>query len=147
MAVPTLYLHAAATWSMVGLIWFVQVVHYPLFANVSDSFAHYEQIHQQRTTWVVAPLMLAELATAVVMVFHPAFASQRILCWLGLGLVVGIWLSTAFIQVPLHGILTRGHDVEIIRKLVVGNWLRTVLWTARGVIALLVLHRFYSVNN
>ena len=26
--------HAAATWALVGLIWTVQVVHYPLFALV-----------------------------------------------------------------------------------------------------------------
>lgn len=29
-----LLVHAAATWAMVGLVWFVQVVHYPLFAQV-----------------------------------------------------------------------------------------------------------------
>lgn len=28
--VPILVVHAAATWFMVGLIWFVQVVHYEL---------------------------------------------------------------------------------------------------------------------
>ena len=34
-----LIIHAAATWFMVGLIWFVQIVHYPMFANVGrDSF-------------------------------------------------------------------------------------------------------------
>ena len=57
MSAFVLYLHAASTLSMVGLIWFVQVVHYPLFARVEQGFIAYEQIHQQRTTWVVAPLM------------------------------------------------------------------------------------------
>ena len=31
-----LLLHAAATLFMTGLIWFVQVVHYPLFARVGE---------------------------------------------------------------------------------------------------------------
>jgi len=53
--------HAAATLVMVGVIWFVQVVHYPLMARVSASqFAAYEHEHQNRTTFVVAPTMLIE---------------------------------------------------------------------------------------
>lgn len=31
-----LYLHAGATLFMTGLIWFVQVVHYPLFLRVGE---------------------------------------------------------------------------------------------------------------
>ena len=59
-----------STLAMVGLIWFVQVVHYPLFAKVgSAGFTEYEQLHQQRTTLVVAPLMLTEAATACAMLW------------------------------------------------------------------------------
>jgi hypothetical protein len=37
-------IHLAATWFMVGLIWVIQIVHYPLFTSVgSDSFAEYER--------------------------------------------------------------------------------------------------------
>lgn len=57
--------HAAATWAMVGLIWFVQVVHYPLFAAVDAAESPvYARLHQRRTTWVVGPPMLVERATA-----------------------------------------------------------------------------------
>ena len=31
-----LLLHAGATFFMCGLIWFVQIVHYPLFAQVGS---------------------------------------------------------------------------------------------------------------
>ena len=56
-----LLLQAASTLAMVGLIWFVQIVHYPLFAQVGrEGFSGYEQAHQNRTTFVVAPLMLVE---------------------------------------------------------------------------------------
>ena len=61
MAELILLLQAAATLPMVGLIWFVQIVHYPLFGEVGhDRFADYERNHQNRTTLVVAPLMLVE---------------------------------------------------------------------------------------
>jgi sterol desaturase/sphingolipid hydroxylase (fatty acid hydroxylase superfamily) len=69
----------AATWFMVGLIWFVQVVHYPLFAAVpaGEPFAAYHRQHVRRTTWVVAPVMLVELVTAVALLLaRPAFCRR-----------------------------------------------------------------------
>ena len=62
--------HAASTWALVGLIWIVQLVHYPLMATVgTPQFPSYHAAHAQRITWVVAPLMLAELATAGLLVW------------------------------------------------------------------------------
>ena len=55
-----------STLFMVGLTWFVQVVHYPLFSRVDpDSFPAYHEEHSARTTWVVAAPMLIELASSV----------------------------------------------------------------------------------
>jgi hypothetical protein len=46
--------HVAATWYTTGVIWFVQVVHYPLLAAVgSQAFSTFEQRHTSLTTWVV----------------------------------------------------------------------------------------------
>lgn len=53
--------HAGATWFMTGLIWFVQIVHYPLMGAVpGDAFRVYQELHQRRTTWIVGPVMLVE---------------------------------------------------------------------------------------
>jgi hypothetical protein len=54
-----------STLAMVGLIWFVQVVHYPLFGKVGVvGFHDYEQSHQQRAGLVVAPLMSTKQLSA-----------------------------------------------------------------------------------
>lgn len=137
MLAPLLSIHAAATWSMVGLIWFVQVVHYPLFAEVgSEQFARYEHLHQQRTTWVVMPLMLVELASAVALACWRGSGVSGVWAGVGLLLLVMIWLSTFAVQVPLHAQLAGGFEAEAHRRLVATNWWRTVLWSARGVLAL-----------
>ena len=66
----TLLIQDAATLFMVGLIWFVQIVHYPLFSRVGEeAFQRYETDHQRLTTWVVGPPMLAEFATAILLVW------------------------------------------------------------------------------
>lgn len=128
--------HAAATLALAGLVWFVQVVHYPLFARVpGEAFTAYELEHGRRTTWVVAPLMAVEALTAVALVLVEPGA----LTVIGVALVVGIWASTFLVQVPCHRVLSRGWDAAAHRRLVRTNWLRTVLWSARGAIALALL--------
>ena len=55
-----------ATAGMVGIIWFVQVVHYPLFTSVGrDAFVAYELRNTNLTSFVVGPFMAAEGATAL----------------------------------------------------------------------------------
>jgi len=61
-----LLVNAAATLFMVGVIWFVQIVHYPLFALVGEAaFSEYERHHARRTGWVVAIPMLLELGASM----------------------------------------------------------------------------------
>lgn len=121
---------------MTGVIWFVQVVHYPLFRFADpDQFVAFSAAHQSRTTWVVVPLMLVELATALLLVIRPP-EGARALAIAGVALLGVIWLSTAFVQVPLHQRLSAGFDEQVIQALVRTNWLRTVFWSARSLIAL-----------
>jgi hypothetical protein len=77
--------HAAATLFMVGVIWFVQVVHYPLFARVgTPDFSTYSIRHTRLTGLVVGPAMLLEAATAVALVvWTPPGISVPPLVWAG----------------------------------------------------------------
>ena len=134
-------IHAGATCFMVGLIWFVQIVHYPLMRRVSaDGFPAYALAHQRRTTWIVAPMMLVEAASALLLAW-PAFGGVKYnsLPWIGLALLAVVWFSTFALQVPLHTRLASCFDDAACRRLVRTNWIRTFAWTARGIVALLML--------
>ena len=132
--------HAAVTWFMTGLIWFVQIVHYPLFASVGENgFKSYALSHQQRTGWVVGPPMLIELVLAVWIAFSPPAGGPGWHGWLGLGLLVVIWISTAFLQVPAHKVLASGFDAATGNRLVRTNLIRTACWSGRGVLAMLMI--------
>lgn len=127
----------AATWFMVGLIWLVQHVSYPLLARVGAAEAvAYEQAHVRRIGWVVGPPMLLELASTVLLLAWEVPWATQSEAWLGAGLLAGVWLSTALLQVPAHGALEGGFDVAVHRRLVRSNWIRTVLWSARGLLVL-----------
>jgi len=128
---------AVASGMMAGIIWFVQVVHYPLFAAVSSSdSATYARENQQRTSLVVLPPMLVEAAAAGWLAVAPPPAIGRGAALAGLVLVALLWLSTLAVQMPLHGRLAReGHAAATVAALVLSNWPRTILWTARAVLA------------
>lgn len=125
--------HLAATLFMVGVIWFVQVVHYPLFARVgATGFAAYEKEHVRRTGWVLLVPMTVELALSVWVVI----ILGGWMAWTGLVLVALIWGMTWAVQVPAHRRLESGYDPMACRRLVRSNWARTVAWTLRGGVAL-----------
>ena len=137
-----LLVHAAATLFMTGLIWFVQIVHYPLYDRVgSREFPRYETDHAALTTLVVGPVMLVELVSAgALLVFRPAAVSP-VAVWAG-GVLLGvIWFSTAFLQIPAHAILSAAYDAEAHRQLVSTNWIRTAAWTLRSLLVLWMLAR------
>ena len=132
----------ASTQYMTGVIWFVQVVHYPLFARTDTTHSpEYPDENQRRTGPVVIPPMLVEAATATLIALNPPSAIGRPVALVGLAMVAVLWLSTLLVQMPLHGRLKHaGHTAEIVAVLVRTNWLRTGLWSARAVLAIWMLH-------
>lgn len=136
-------LHLASTLFMLGVIWFVQVVHYPLFAKTgADAFPAYEQAHATLTTWVVATPMLVEATTAGLLLWLRPEGLSNFQCVAGVVLVAVIWLATMRLQVPCHRLLTAAFDAKVHQRLVSTNWLRTTAWSLRG---LLVLWMFWSI--
>jgi hypothetical protein len=131
--------HVAMTLMMTGLIWVIQLVHYPLFAEVGQAgYERYQAEHVRRITWLVAPLMLAELGCALCLALISS-PEQRLMRFGALALLVVVWLSTALLQVPQHSLLAKGWSSEAHLKLLRGNWLRTLSWSARAWLALQML--------
>jgi hypothetical protein len=128
--------HLAATWWMVGMIWVVQTIHYPLFALVGDdAYDAYQQAHVDRIGNLVGlPWLLEGLATIAVFAFAPTWRIRVLATVAGLAMA-GILLATAGVSAPVNGDLLDGFDQDLLDRLLVGNGLRTALWSLRGVLA------------
>ncbi|MEI7782497.1 MAG: hypothetical protein WCJ18_11305 [Planctomycetota bacterium] len=125
-------LNLAATAVMTGVIWYVQLVHYPLMAGwPHDDFGRWEALHRERTGLIVVPVMLVEGATAALLLARRPAGLPAGLPWLAAALLLGVWASTFLLQVPCHQRLAAGWDEGVHARLVETNWLRTGLWTAR----------------
>ena len=131
-----LVVHLGATAAMVGLIWFVQVVHYPLFQAVGEGdFVDYEARHVTLTGYVVGPPMAVEGGAALAIAVVARDDVGLPLVGAGLVLLAVIHASTVLLQVPAHAALSRAYDATVARRLVSTNWIRTVGWTLRAVVA------------
>jgi hypothetical protein len=125
---------------MVGVIWFVQLVHYPLLAIIGvDRAPVFANEHQRRTAWVVGlPMAVEGVTTLVLLVARPDGVDVR-LAWVGAVVLAVVLAATVFLSVPLHERTARDPDATVGRRLVATNWPRTIGWTLRGVIAGLML--------
>jgi len=138
-----LLVHFTSTVFLTGVIWLVQLVHYPSFQFVKgDEFQKFCQFHQNSITWVVGPAMVVEVLTGIYLVLSP-IASGKL--YLGLALIALLWLSTFFLSVPLHTKLLDGPNPEVIRNLVWTNWPRTLLWTVRSILLFEIVRNFDKV--
>jgi len=127
---------------MTGIIWFVQLVQYPSFANVDPaSFPDFHAHHSNSISMIVAPLMIAEAVSGVAFLWAPLRVQTPTQIWLGIGLIAFIWASTLLLQVPAHRQLDSGFDEGTWRMLVRSNWLRTIAWSARAALVTYWLHQ------
>ena len=123
------FLNVISAFFLTGVIWTIQIVHYPSFHYIDKlSFVNFHQFHERRISIIVMPLMILELISSVALYFNDMSNHTFLLNLIVVGL---IWCSTFFIQVPIHNILSQKKDNMMIEKLVSTNWIRTFLWSMR----------------
>lgn len=117
---------------MAGIIWVIQILHYPLFAEIKlQTFGAYHQKHSKVMGFLVGPAMIFELAAAIFFIFQ----QFNFITFFNLSIVIGIWGLTFFVSVRYHGQLARAFDLSVVHKLILTNWPRTFLWTLKLIVA------------
>ena len=113
---------------LVGVILMTQILSYPLLLKLSKSdFYDYYNSYTKRISFIVIPLMIFEVLLSIILNtilnnFY-LFASNILL--------LIIWGSTFFIQVPIHNKLSSNHSYSLINKLIFTNWIRTIAWISK----------------
>ena len=118
---------------MVGVIWVIQLLHYPSFHFINENkYIEFQHFHMRRISFIVIPVMLIELASALLLSYFFRSSLTIIL----LALLLGIWGITFIFFTNMHQKLTNGYDPSIVDRLVQINWSRTALWSLRLTILL-----------
>ena len=130
---------------MVGVIWFVQHVHYPLLAQVEmgQAVAVAEE-HQRRTGYVVALPMAVEGLTTLALLAQQPVGVTWYLPWIGAILLAIALGCTVFLSVPLHSQMAKNPDALVGAKLVATNWPRTFAWSLRAVVCVVMVSQMVN---
>jgi hypothetical protein len=123
------YVGLVSTLYMTGIVWFAQLVHYPMIDRGDPAtFQAFARDYQRRTLWVVTPALAGEIGSAILLLgLWPSVQSV-----VGTATLAAIWVPTAFWIIPAHLKLKRGYDRELHLRLVRSNLVRSFLWTLRA---------------
>ena len=131
--------HLLATGFMAGLIWTIHAVHYPLFAHVPEPYAPFQKEHMRRISLLLAVPWAVEILTAFGLFLTAETTEQRTWAFIGGVLIVLILGVTGLFAAPAHGKLLSQFDVDKHRHLMRVDLLRTMLWTVRSVVAVVLI--------
>lgn len=127
--------HVFLTLFMLGVIWFVQLIHYPLLNLIEGkNFCLYERCHFRRMIYVISLPMLIEFITGWWLLYEKIPVGPVGLLRVNAALLTLIWISSFCVQVPMHYKLTKRFDKGAYYHLVSTNWIRTVAWSVRALL-------------
>ena len=130
-------IHLVSTSFMVGVIWIVQLVHYPTFLFIDEQKSYdFQKFHMSRISYIVMPAMTTELFSGIYIYIYSNMAIDSNLFLLALTILIINWVITALVFVKMHNKLLINYKIEIISLLVKWNWLRTLLWSVRLILLL-----------
>ena len=125
-------IYSFCSFYMVGVIWLIQLIHYPTFSKIEENvFRMFHREHTTAMSILVGPVMIMELIT----VFYLAKSFEA--RWLiSAAMTVILWCLTFFVSVPIHNRLESGRQPELLKNLIMTNWPRTIVWTAKAALLL-----------
>jgi hypothetical protein len=135
-----LVIHLAATLFMVGLIWTIHYVHYPLFAYVGEStYASFQAAHVERigkllfVPWLIEGITLIGVLALAFLGTHKVLRVPAVINGAAMAVVLVI---SGFWSAPAHAKLADGFDTSIHDQLMTVNLIRTLAWTVCGICAM-----------
>jgi len=109
------------------LIWMIQLIVYPsfLFYTAKELIA-WHKMYTKAIALIVIPLMLGQLGITI----YQVFLVQNTYTLTSIVLVVFLWGITLLKFAPMHQQISDGNThVQLLKKLVQNNWIRTLIWT------------------
>ena len=134
-----LFVHLIFTSVMTGVIWVIQIVHYPSFHFVEkELYTAFQKFHMNRISIIVIPIMLSELITGLLLLLDKSSKSSLLIT--SFVILILIWAITGVFFSKAHNKLIIGYQELVVNQLVVMNWIRTLLWTLRLLLLIFFIH-------
>ena len=146
-----LVIHLAATLFMVGLIWTIHYVHYPLFANVGEStYVSFQSEHVERigkllfVPWLTEGITLLGILALAFLGGHKMLRIPAVINGAAMAVVLVI---SGFWSAPAHAKLADGFDKSLHDQLMTVNLIRTLAWTVCGICAVWIVLSTWAADR
>jgi hypothetical protein len=131
---------------VLGEIWFVQIVVYPLFGKVGED--EYVAYHKSYSSRIPLPVILPGFASFLLPIALVFLRPESVPLWMALANVacglIGL-LVTVVLEIPHHARLEKGGKQEaVIRELILYNWPRTLSITGSALLTVMMLAAAFS---
>ena len=131
---------------VLGEIWFVQIVVYPLFGKVGED--EYVAYHKSYSSRIPLPVILPGFASFLLPIALVFLRPESVPLWMALANVacglIGL-LVTVVLEIPRHARLEKGGKQEaVIRELILYNWPRTLSITGSALLTVMMLAAAFS---
>ena len=148
---PLIVVHTAASLFMVGLIWTIHYVHYPLFAYVGEStYASFQAVHVERigrllfVPWLTEGFTLIGILALAFLGGHKTLRVPAVLNGAAMAIVLVI---SGFWSAPAHGKLAEGFDKAVQDQLMTANLNRTLAWTVCGACSIWIVLSTWAADR
>ena len=144
-------IHTAATMFMVGLIWTIHYVHYPLFALVGEStYVSFQAEHVERIGKLLFVPWLTEgitLLGVLALAFLGGRKALRVPAAINGAAMAVVLVISGFWSAPAHAKLADGFDKSIHDQLMTANLIRTLAWTVCGACAVWIVLSTWAADR
>jgi len=144
-------IHAAATMFMVGLIWTIHYVHYPLFAYVGEStYVSFQAEHVARIGRLLFVPWLTEgitLLGILALAFLGGRKDWRVPAVINGAAMAVVLVISGFWSAPAHAKLADGFDKSVHDQLMTVNLIRTLAWSVCGVCAIWIVLSTWAADR
>ena len=143
--------HCASTMFMVGLIWTIHYVHYPLFANVGETtYVAFQDAHVERIGRLLFIPWLTEgftLIGVLALAFLGGLKTLRVPAILNGAAMAVVLVISGFWSAPAHGKLAKGFDQSVHQQLMTANLIRSLAWSICGVCAIWIVLSTWAADS
>lgn len=136
----TYFLHLAACFLMIGPLWFVQLVHYPLLGFAKVDFKGVERKHVFYTSFIAFPVMAIEGITGLILAIQGELFPWMQINFILLLISFAITFWFCFFK---HLELLKNYSEGTLRELKWANLVRSLFWTSRGVLLLALVYTYF----
>jgi len=136
---------------MVGLIWTIHYVHYPLFAYVGEStYISFQAEHVARIGRLLFVPWLTEgitLLGILALAFLGGRKDWRVPAVINGAAMAVVLVISGFWSAPAHAKLADGFDKSVHDQLMTVNLIRTLAWSVCGVCAVWIVLSTWSADR